>query len=54
MPVLRLSRRIFPFVAAMSALAGYVGDRVATATNMAVEIVQRPPGQVGFTVYPRR
>ena len=53
-PVLRLSRRIFPFIAKAYADAGYVGEKPATATIIAVEIVRKPPDQVGFTVHPRR
>jgi transposase len=49
-PVLRLSRRTFPFIAK----AGYAGERPATATTIAVEIVRKPQGQVGFAVHPRR
>lgn len=53
-PVLRLSRRSFPFVANAYADSGYAGDRPATATIIAVEIVRKPPDQVGFAVHPRR
>jgi transposase len=52
--LLRLSRRVFPFVAKAFADAGYAGDRPAEATSVAVEIVRKPPGQVGFAVHPRR
>jgi putative transposase len=52
--VLRLSRRSFPFVAKAFVDAGYAGDRPATATAIAVEIVRKPPNQVGFAVHPRR
>jgi transposase len=52
-PVLRLSRRAFPFIAKAFADAGYAGDRPATATIITVEIVRKPPGQVGFAVQPR-
>ena len=53
-PVLRLSRRSFPFVAKAFADAGYAGDRPATATLVTVEIVRKTPDQVGFAVHPRR
>ena len=53
-PVLRLSRRSFPFVSKAFADAGYSGDRPATATLVRVEIVRKPPDQVGFAVHPRR
>ena len=53
-PVLRLSRRSFPFVAKAFADAGYAGDRPADATTITVEIVRKLPGQIGFAVHPRR
>lgn len=53
-PVLKLSRRTFPFITKAFADAGYAGDRPATATSIDVEIVRKPPGQVGFAVHPRR
>ena len=53
-PVLRLSRRTFPFIAKAFADAGYAGNRPATATIITVEIVRKPPDQVGFAVHPRR
>jgi hypothetical protein len=33
---------------------GYAGEKVATATLIAVEIVRKNPDQVGFAVNPRR
>ena len=53
-PVLRLSRRAFPFITKAFADAGYAGERPATATIITVEIVRKPPDQVGFAVHPRR
>ncbi len=53
-PVLRLSRRTFPFIAKAFADAGYAGDRPATAIIITVDIVRKPPDQVGFAVHPRR
>ena len=53
-PVLRLSRRSFPFIAKAFADAGYAGDKPARATIITIEIVRKPPGQVGFAVHPRR
>ena len=53
-PVLRLSRRTFPFIAKAFADAGDAGNRPATATIITVEIVRKPPDQVGFAVHPRR
>ena len=52
--VLRLSRRSFPFVIKAFADSGYAGDRPATATSIDVEIVRKPPDQIGFAVHPRR
>ena len=53
-PVLRLLRRSFPFVVKAFADAGYAGDRPTHATTITVEIVRKPPGQIGFAVHPRR
>src|SRR5829696_2536296 len=52
--VLRLSRRSFPFIAKAVADSGYAGERPASATCIAIEIVRKPPDQVGFAVHPRR
>ncbi len=53
-PVFKHSRRSYPFIAKAFADAGYAGDTPASATFIAVEIVRKPPGQVGFVVHPRR
>lgn len=53
-PVLRLSRRTFPFIGLAFADTGYAGNRPATATIITVETVRKPPDQVGFAVHPRR
>ena len=53
-PVLKQSRRSYPFIAKAFADAGYAGDQPNSATLIAVEIVRKPPGQVGFVVHPRR
>lgn len=53
-PVLGLSRRSFPFVEKAFADSAYAGERLATATIIAIEIVRKPPDQVGFAVHPRR
>lgn len=53
-PLLRASRRSFPFIEKVFADGGYAGDRVASATSIAVEIVRRKPDQVGFAIQPRR
>ena len=50
----RLSRRSFPFIAKAFADSGYAGERPASATCIAIEIVRKPPDQVGFAVHPRR
>ena len=47
-PLLRLSRRIFPVVQRVFADSGYAGEKVTTATLIAVEIVRKNPDQVGF------
>jgi putative transposase len=53
-PLLRASRRIFPFIQRVFADSGYAGEKIAKATLIAVEIVGKNPGQVGFAVNPRR
>ena len=53
-PLLRVSRCIFPFIQRVFADSGYAGEKVTTATLIAVEIVRKNPDQVGFTVNPRR
>jgi transposase len=53
-PLLRASRRIFPFIQRVYADSGYAGEKVAKVTLIAVEIVRKNPGQVGFAVNPRR
>jgi transposase len=52
--ILRLSRRSFPFIAKAFADMGFAGDGPATATSITIEIVRKPPDQVGFAVHPRR
>jgi transposase len=52
--VLRLSRRAFPFIAKAFADSGYAGEAPAQATSIRIEIVRKPPDQVGFAVHPRR
>jgi transposase len=53
-PLLRASRRCFPFIERVFADSGYAGERVANATRIVVEIVRKLPDQVGFAVLPRR
>ena len=53
-PLLRVSWYIFPFIQRVFAESGYAGEKVTTATLIAVEIVRKNPDQVGFAVNPRR
>jgi transposase len=53
-PVLRLSRCSFPFLTKVFADMGFAGDGPANATAITLEIVRKPPNQVGFAVHPRR
>jgi putative transposase len=53
-PLLKASRKTFPFIEKVFADAGYQGPRVKDATSIAVEIVRAKPDQVGFAVQPRR
>src|SRR5829696_1282182 len=52
--ILRLSRRSFPFITKAFADMGFAGDGPAHATSITIEIVKKPPDQVGFAVHPRR
>lgn len=54
LPLLRASRRRWPFVELAFADAGYAGERVAGASPIRIEIVRKPKGQVGFAVHARR
>jgi transposase len=53
-PLLRASRRIFPFIQRVFADSGYAGEKVAKASLIAIEIVRKNPNQVGFAIQPRR
>src|SRR5215204_4734718 len=53
-PLLRASRRRWPFVELAFADSGYAGDRVAHASAIRIEIVRKPKDQVGFAVHARR
>jgi putative transposase len=53
-PLLKASRRSFPFVELAFADAAYAAQRVAAATRIAIEIVRKPSDQVGFAAQPRR
>jgi putative transposase len=53
-PLLKESRKRFPFVRRAFADSAYATQQVVEATSIAIEIVRKAPGQVGFTVHPRR
>lgn len=53
-PLLQASRALYPFIERVFADGAYNHERVTTATSIAVEIVRKLPGQVGFVVLPRR
>lgn len=53
-PLLKASRRLYPFIERAFADSAYAADRVAAATLIAVEIVRKQADQVGFAVHPRR
>jgi transposase len=53
-PLLKASRRSFPFVELAFADTAYAAERVRDATSIAIQIVRKIPGQVGFEVHPRR
>lgn len=53
-PLLKASRRSFPFIELAFADTAYAAERVKDATCIAIQIVRKIPGQVGFEVHPRR
>jgi transposase len=53
-PVLKASRRRFPFIERVFADSVYAGEKVAGASSIIVEIVRKLPNQVGFQVLSRR
>ena len=53
-PLLKASRRGFPFVEHAFADSAYASERVRKATSIAIEIVRKPAWQVGFCVHKRR
>ncbi len=53
-PLLKASRRSFPFVELAFADSAYAAQRVKNATGIVIEIVRKIPNQVGFEVHPRR
>ena len=54
MPLLKASRGLYPFIERAFADSAYAADRVAAATRIAIEVVRKHVGQVGFVVHPRR
>jgi len=53
-PLLKASRRSFPFVELAFADSAYGAQRVKDATSIVIEIVKRLGDQVGFKVLPKR
>jgi len=53
-PLLKASRAGFPFVELAFADSAYNAERVRDATSIAIEVVKKIAGQVGFQVLPRR
>ena len=53
-PLLKASRKSFPFVECAFADSAYGAQRVKDATSIAIEIVTKIADQVGFQVLPRR
>ena len=53
-PLVRASRRQFPFVEKVYADRGYQGKRVREASPVPIEIVRPHAAQIGFAVQPRR
>ncbi len=52
--LLKASRKLFPFIERVFADSAYAADRVMRATVIAIEIVRKHPGQIGFAVHSRR
>jgi putative transposase len=53
-PLLKASRKSFPFIELAFADSAYGAQRVTDATSIVIEIVKRLADQVGFKVLPRR
>jgi putative transposase len=53
-PLLKASRKSFPFVEIAFADSAYGAQRVRDATCIAIEVVKRIADQIGFHVLPRR
>ena len=49
-----MSRKSYPFVEKAFADCAYSGDKLQNASAINIEIVRKPPDQVGFAVHPRR
>lgn len=49
-----MAQPFFPFIKHIWADGGYNHERVTEATSIAVEIVKKNKGQIGFAVLPRR
>ena len=54
LPLLKASRRAFPFIECAFADSADAADRVSHVTRIAIEIVCKHPDQIGFAVHPRR
>ncbi len=52
--LLKASREHWPFLERCIADSAYAGERVAAAAAIAVTVVRAEPGQMGFTIQPRR
>ncbi len=53
-PLLKASRKSFPFVETAFADGAYGAHRVEDATCIAIEVVKKIADQIGFQVLPRR
>jgi len=53
-PLLKASRKAFPFVERAFADSGCRAERVSQATSIVIEVVKKSACQVGFVVLPRR
>jgi putative transposase len=53
-PILEVSRKSYPFVEKAFADSAYSGNKPQNASAIDIEIVRKPPDQVGFAVHPRR
>ena len=53
LPLLRASRKAFPFIECAFADSAYTAERVMHATVIAIEIVRKHSDQIGFAIHPR-